>query len=85
MKSHIVKILLVTYFVSLGNINAATNQSLQVLKVPKARSSFDISHDYHLTLLNMALVQAANSRTVPTLEAMTARMSQGRAMAELVK
>lgn len=85
MKSHIVNIFLVTYFVSLGNINAATNQSLQVLNIPKARSSFDISHDYHLTLLKMALVQAANGRTLPTLAVMTTRMSQGRAMAELVK
>lgn len=85
MKSYIVKIFLVTYFINLGIVNAATSKPLQVLKVPKARSSFDISHDYHLTLLNMAMAQAAKGRPVPTLEVMTTRMSQGRAITELVK
>lgn len=85
MQLFIILILLIIYFLNSGSLQAESIKSLQVLKVPKSRSSFDISHDYHLTLLNMALVQAAKGRPVPKLEVMASRMSQGRAMAELVK
>ncbi len=85
MKSFNIIILLIVYFLSLTLVKAESFKPLQVLKVPKSRSSFDISHDYHITLLNMALVEAAKGRPVPKLEVMTSRMSQGRAMAELVK
>lgn len=85
MKSFNIIILFIVYFLSLTLVKAESFKPLQVLKVPKSRSSFDISHDYHITLLNMALVEAAKGRPVPKLEVMTSRMSQGRAMAELVK
>ncbi|AWB68772.1 hypothetical protein C2869_21270 [Saccharobesus litoralis] len=54
------------------------------LKVPKARSSFDISHDYHIKLLEKALIKASEGRAIPDIVA-TFDMSQGRAMAELIK
>lgn len=55
-----------------------------VLKIPKPRSNFDISHDYHLTLLNMALTEAAQGRPVPTFKILNSVMSQGRATIELI-
>lgn len=54
------------------------------LRIPQARSSFDISHDYHKTLLTKALTVAANGREVPKLIS-TMQMSQGRAAQELMK
>jgi len=73
------------YFINTSSINAQNVEQQFVLKIPKPRSSFDISHDYHLTLLNMALVQAAKDRVVPKFEILKAVMSQGRSRLELMK
>lgn len=75
----------VIYFIHSSTINAQNLEQQFVLKIPKSRSTFDISHDYHLTLLNMALVQAAKGRVVPKFEILKTRMSQGRARIELMK
>ena len=75
----------VIYFTHSSRINAQDAEQQLVLKIPKSRSAFDISHDYHLTLLNMALVQAAKGRVIPKFEILTERMSQGRASIELMK
>lgn len=78
-------LLSVIYFIHSSTINAQDFEQQFVLKIPKSRSTFDISHDYHLTLLNMALVQAAKGRVVPKFEILKTRMSQGRASIELMK
>lgn len=75
----------VIYFIGTSTINAQNFEQKFVLKIPKPRSSFDISHDYHLTLLNMALVQAAKGRVVPKFKILKEIMSQGRARLELMK
>lgn len=54
------------------------------IQIPKPRSAFDISHDYHQKLLSMALNKAAKGRKIPKINAI-AEMSQGRAKAELIK
>ena len=56
-----------------------------ILKIPKPRAAFDISHDYHLSLLKMALVEAAKGRAIPQFEILPTGMSQGRAIIELMK
>lgn len=75
----------VIYFIYSSTIHAQDFEQQFVLKIPKPRATFDISHDYHLTLLNMALVQAAKGRVVPKFEILKTRMSQGRASIELMK
>ncbi|MCU4674111.1 transporter substrate-binding domain-containing protein [Catenovulum sp. 2E275] len=55
-----------------------------VLKIPAPRSNFDLSVDYHQTLLTMALTAGANGRKVPKVE-MIYNMSQARAKYELMK
>lgn len=55
-----------------------------MIKIPKARSVYDLSQDYHQTLLSMALKKAAHGRALPEIKS-TVEMSQGRARAELVK
>lgn len=67
------------YIGMLGNLSAST-----VINIPKPRSTFDISYDYHTKLLNMALTQAAKGREIPLIKS-TMEMSQGRAIKELVK
>ena len=56
----------------------------QTLNIPSARSSFDISHNYHKILLLKAL-QAANKNSNVSLVEATVTMSQGRAIEELKK
>lgn len=73
------------YFFLASKINAQDVGKQYVLKIPKPRSTFDISHDYHLTLLNMALIQAAKGRGIPKFEILKATLSQGRASMELMK
>lgn len=55
-----------------------------IIKIPKARSAYDLSQDYHHTLLSMALKKAAHGRIIPEINS-TVEMSQGRARAELIK
>lgn len=78
-------ILSAIYFTYSSIVNAKSLDQSFTLKIPKARAAFDISHDYHLTLLNMALVQAAKGRAVPKFKIVNVRMSQGRASVELMK
>lgn len=86
MKSlYLLLFFLVIYFTHSGTIHAQGYEQPFVLKIPKSRTDFDISHDYHLTLLNMALVQAAKGRVVPKFEILESRMSQGRASIELMQ
>lgn len=76
---------LISYFIHSSTINAQDLAQQRVLKIPKPRTAFDISHDYHLTLLNMALVAAAKGRAIPKFEILTKGMSQGRASIELMR
>lgn len=83
-----VNFLFLSFAIFLFDISMVKAQVIEqqlVLKIPKPRSTFDISHNYHLTLLNMALVKAAKGRLVPTFEIIETRMSQGRASSELIK
>lgn len=57
---------------------------VQVLNIPKARSEYDIAHDYYSKLLLKALQKAANGRELPQLTE-TLTMEQGRAINELIK
>ncbi|MGB3724393.1 MAG: hypothetical protein WA981_01385 [Glaciecola sp.] len=65
-------------------LNVALSHTAPSLTVPKPRSEFDISHDYHLTLLKMALKEAANGRVIPKFNVYQNLMSQKRASAELL-
>lgn len=56
----------------------------QVLNIPKARSEYDVAHDYYSKLLLKALQKAANGRELPQLKE-TLMMEQGRAINELIK
>lgn len=57
-------------------------QSMTQVRVPKARSSTDISFDYYQGLLQRALELGAKGRAVPAI-VQTAEMEQGRAVREL--
>jgi hypothetical protein len=65
-------------------VSIASFAFVQTIKIPQQRSTFDISHDYHKQLLQMALVKAADGRKIPNLLD-TITMSQGRAIVELKK
>ncbi|MGJ8693152.1 MAG: hypothetical protein ACSHW0_11800 [Thalassotalea sp.] len=54
------------------------------IRIPKARSAYDRSQDFHTTLLKMALTAAANGRAVPEIIA-DYEMTQGRAITQLQK
>lgn len=54
------------------------------LLVPKPRSDFDVSHDYHIQLLNLALQKTASDSEIPSIVS-TMEMSQGRVIKELLK
>ena len=60
------------------------SETIPAINIPKARSVYDLSQDYHQTLLLMALKKAAHGRAIPEINS-TVQMSQGRAKAELVK
>jgi hypothetical protein len=53
-----------------------------ILRIPQPRSSIDDAHDYHVSLLKLALQKAANGRAVPEFEA-DFEMEEGRAWQEL--
>lgn len=57
---------------------------VQVLNIPKARSEYDIAHDYYSNLLLKALQKGADGRELPQLKE-TLMMEQGRALNELIK
>ena len=73
-----------TYLIHLRLVFAENLDNNAVLKIPKPRSDFDISHDYHLTLLKMALTEAAQGRPIPAFKILNSVMSQGRATIELI-
>lgn len=62
--------------------SSAVSAGQTVLKVPKARSVFDISHDYHIQLMMNALERSGDYPVLPRLEE-TFEMSIGRAEQEL--
>ncbi len=55
---------------------------LNVLKIPRPQSEFDVLQDYYTGLLREALIKGADGREVPQLRE-TALMEQGRAAYEL--
>lgn len=59
-------------------------ETIPTINIPKARSVYDLSQDFHQTLLLMALKKAAHGRAIPQINS-TVQMSQGRARAELAK
>lgn len=64
---------------------ALPNEKISEIRIPKPRASFDISHDYHVKLLKLAL-SAAHSTNNETYKIIsTIPMVQGRAEAELAK
>jgi hypothetical protein len=62
--------------------SASYAANIEVLKVPKSRSVFDISHDYHVQLMMNALDRSGDYPILPRLEE-TFEMSMGRAEQEL--
>lgn len=85
LRSDIFRFLLVLSFLFLFISISTHSATLEnIIKIPKQRSTYDISHDYHKTLLHMALKKAANGRKIPEIID-TLAMSQGRAIVELTK
>ncbi|WP_088329153.1 hypothetical protein [Lacimicrobium sp. SS2-24] len=54
------------------------------IQIPGPRSAYDISHDYHVSLLKLALEAGAKGRPVPPIRA-SLDMVEGRALRELAK
>lgn len=70
------------WLVCTGYINLAI--AVETINIPKARSIYDLSQDYHKALLQLALERAANGREAPIINETTV-MSQGRATGELIR
>ena len=83
IRSDIFRYLLVLFFIFIS-FSTHSNALESIIRIPKQRSTFDISHDYHKTLLLMALQKAAEGKIVPEIID-TLAMSQGRAIVELMK
>ncbi|ALS98954.1 hypothetical protein [Lacimicrobium alkaliphilum] len=58
--------------------------SKQLIQIPGPRSAYDISHDYHVKLLKLALEAGAKDKPIPEIRA-SMEMVEGRALRELVK
>lgn len=75
---------LFTIIMLLSHVNFDLRADDAVIRIPKARASFDISHDYHVRLLTLALQHGNAEQPVPRIDS-TLEMVQGRAELELAK
>ncbi|NVK25087.1 MAG: hypothetical protein HWE10_09185 [Gammaproteobacteria bacterium] len=64
-------------------LNSLAHANVITIKTPPPRSSFDVSHDYHIKLLSHALTYSAPKQSIEFVQSVP--MSQGRAEAELIK
>jgi len=62
----------------------ALAEVIDSLRIPSARSAYDISYDYHIELLSLALTKVSPHGTAPLFEK-KGQMAYGRALQELIK